>query len=419
MNNSTKTQFSAQPSRRQLLRASALLPTSAVLGSAMPFQALAALRGANPKGIDGDERTLIVLQLTGGNDGLNTVMPHGQDAWYRARPTLSSVAAGRHELGDGWALHPALGGLSEVFQEGRLAVVQGVGYPVPDRSHFHSMAIWHSARIAHLEQDAPQDPAGWLGNASNQLAQQANAAPIAVHVGPETPPASLIHPSGPPTSIDTLETFRLPKRSNRARDVRAQIIGGSTANAELEYLRRGARDAEVLSKRVADAAARGESSGFPSSALGRKLSLIAQLIRGGLGARIYSVELGGFDTHNDQLPVHANLMGNLGQALSAFDRSLGESGWRDRVVTLVFSEFGRRVQENLSRGTDHGAGGPVFVMGESVRGGLLGTMPDIEHLERGDIPYTTDFRSIYANLQKNWLGVNSAPGVSPFAVLQS
>lgn len=406
-----------QPTRRQVLRTGALLPAGALLGA--PWVRTARAAAAPGDAPDQDERVLIVVQLTGGNDGLNTVLPVGQDAWYRARPTLSSVAAGRHDLEDGWALHPAMGAMAPLYKEGRLGIVQAVGYPVPDRSHFHSMAIWHTGRVAHLEtENATRQDDGWLGTAAAQWTAESGQSPAAVHVGPQAPPASLIHENSPPVALDTVANFQLPKRSKRAWQARERMLSATGGSEELSFLRQGARDARALSERVSAAAGSSVPEGFPASPFGRRLALTSRLIRGGLGARIYSLEVGGFDTHNDQLPLHENLLRTVSNGLAALDADLQASGWADRVVTLVFSEFGRRVHENLSRGTDHGAAGPVFLMGAPVRGGLLGQTPDLEQLERGDLPYTTDFRSIYSDLQSRWLGVRPIAGVEPLRVLE-
>jgi uncharacterized protein (DUF1501 family) len=211
----------------------------------------------------------------------------------------------------------------------------------------------------------------------------------------------------------------LPKRSKRAWDARERMLSSDAGSPALDFLRQGARDARALSERVSAAAGSSSPDGFPATSFGRRLALTARLIQGGLGARIYSLEVGGFDTHNDQLPLHENLLRTVSNGLAALDAELVRTGWADRVVTLVFSEFGRRVRENLSRGTDHGAAGPVFLMGEPVRGGLLGKAPDLELLERGDLPFSTDFRSIYADLQSRWLGVQPIPGVPSLQVIAS
>ena len=406
-----------QPTRRQVLRTGALLPAGALLGSPWIHNARAAAPSTGAR--DADERVLIVVQLTGGNDGLNTVLPVEQDAWYRARPTLSAVAAGCHALEEGWALHPAMSALAPLYREGRLGIVQGVGYPVPDRSHFHSMAIWHTGRVTHLEtENAARQDNGWLGTAAAEWTIRSGHSPAAVHVGPQAPPASLIHENGPPVALDTVANFQLPKRSPRAMQARERMLALSEGSDTLNFLRKGARDARALSERVSAAAGSKIPEGFPASPFGRRLALTSRLIRGGLGARIYSLEVGGFDSHNDQLPLHESLLRTVSNGLAALDADLQASGWADRVVTLVFSEFGRRVHENLSRGTDHGAAGPVFLMGAPVRGGLLGQAPDLEQLERGDLPYTTDFRSIYADLQSRWLGVQPIAGVPPLRVIK-
>ncbi|MHC4375696.1 MAG: DUF1501 domain-containing protein [Planctomycetota bacterium] len=227
-----------QPTRRQVLRTGALLPAGALLGS--PWIRTGRAAAQPPGAPHADERVLIVVQLTGGNDGLNTVLPVEQDAWYRARPTLSSVAAGRHDLQDGWALHPAMNALAPLFHEGRLGIVQGVGYPVPDRSHFHSMAIWHTGRVTHLEtENATRQDNGWLGTAAAEWTARSGQSPAAVHVGPQAPPASLIHENGPPVALDTVANFQLPKRSSRAWQARERMLSVDEGPDALTFLRQG------------------------------------------------------------------------------------------------------------------------------------------------------------------------------------
>ncbi len=369
-----------------------------------------------------DERILVVLQLTGGNDGIGTLLPTGQDAWYRARPTLSRVAEGAHELESGFALHPSLGGLSQAFGEGRAAAVHSVGYENPDRSHFRSMEIWHTGLVPAVTRG--ESPAkgglGWLGRAAVQLAGRHRTEPTAVHIGSGPTPLSLRTPDAQAPSLSRVEDLRLEGLDDDERARLALLAQARSARpgSDLRFLRDTARQAADLSDRLDAAANRSSAADWPATDLGRRLQLTATLITGGLGASIYGLEHGSFDTHLDQGPTHANLLLDLDRCLSAFHAELAAAGMADRVLLYAFSEFGRRVAENGTAGTDHGAAGPVLLFGPRVRPGLHGTPPDLTRLQQGDLPSTTDFRAIHAALEHHWLGLPLRPDLpAPLATL--
>ena len=372
--------------------------------------AVTALSSLAPAGLarltrsgDRDGRVLVVLQLSGGNDGLNTVVPFRQDAYFRLRPSISLAPGGLHRLDDDTALHTSMPGLTELFAEGDLAVVQGVGYPEPDRSHFRSMQVWHTADPrTDFGAGFERPDAGWLGRLASQAAARGSGMP-ALHLGT----------GDLPLSLKTRRGFTPTVRDHRGFELREPTPGFAAARARVLAATGDGGDRELLAAAAAstyDAAARmeplvGKRGDYPDHPLAQRLALCAQLVAGGFGTRVFGLEHGGFDTHARQTPSHALLLSELSASLTAFQRDLAAKGVADRVVTLVFTEFGRRVEENASKGTDHGAAGPAFLLGEPVRGGLLGRAPDLTDLEAGDLPYGVDFRSIYTTLERDWLGL--------------
>lgn len=362
-----------------------------------------------------DERVLVVVQLSGGNDGLNMVVPHGQDAYFRLRPSISLAPGGLHRLGDGIGLHQRMGGCAELFEEGDLAVVQGVGYPEPDRSHFRSMQVWHTADPGtDYGAGVVRPEAGWLGKLATQVAREGGGMP-ALHLGAGDLPLSLKTRAGFTPTVRDARGFQLEEPAPGFAAARERLLGLGDAragkDANLATLRAAARSTYDAAARMEDLVRAGGRSGYPNHALAERLALCSQLIAGGFGTRIFGLELGGFDTHARQGPSHAALLAELSESLAAFQRDLEAKGIADRVVTLVFSEFGRRVEENASKGTDHGAAGPALVVGAPVRGGLLGTAPDLADLEAGDLPHGVDFRSIYTTLERDWLGLEASTRV--------
>ena len=358
------------------------------------------------------DRILVVLQLTGGNDGLNTLIPVDQDAWYEARPVLSGAARGAHALEAGFALHPSLAQLANRFREGTFSAIHSVGYEHPDRSHFYSMGVWHTGRVpAEYGTDRPDthEASGWLGRAAEQLELAARPAPIALHVGDGEPPFSLRSPKSPPSSLADEDDLRIQRREGAAsRVASAQWKDDQEDRPDLSYLKRAARDASDLSSRLEESARDPVRADWPSGSLSRRLQLIARWIIGGLGTSVYSVELGGFDTHLDQAPTHSNLLSVLDGSIHAFLTELERAGLSDRVCVLAFSEFGRRIRENASAGTDHGSAGPVFLAGGALRGGIFGEPPDLSRPVDGDVPFTTDLRSVQATLERDWLAIEPA-----------
>lgn len=357
------------------------------------------------------DRVLVVVQLGGGNDGLNTVVPFGDDNYYRARPTLGLPANNLLRFGggaDGLGLHPNLRGLKELHDEGLLATVQGVGYPNPNRSHFTSMDIWHTAD--------PRQPSGngWIGRYFDNTCNGTPEPNAEIAIGREAPKA-MIGELNKPVSFETADLFRwigedLHKSMadpyqeiNRAGD----SVEGVQDGTQLEFLTRTALNAQVASDQIRSAVRVRPLVEYPRTQLAQQLQMVGAMIRAELPTRVYYVSIGGFDTHAGQLGSHANLMSQFGSALLAFQKDLKAQGNDGRVLTMTFSEFGRRVMQNASQGTDHGTAAPMFLAGPMVRPGVLGTHPSLTDLDQGDLKYTVDFRSVYAAILESWLKADS------------
>jgi uncharacterized protein (DUF1501 family) len=392
------------------LGSSALLATGATVPT---FLASSARLLAGTPEKDRKGNILVVVQLDGGNDGLNTVIPFKDPDYAKHRQRLQQPAAQLHKLDERMALHSSLVGMSKLYQDKQLAVVQSVGYPNPNRSHFESMAIWHTARIKP-EATTP----GWLARRLDQEAQAGGDAP-ALHISGSLLPQSLYGSQRQVPSLLTLEQFRRrlgvpqqadPKDQRQALDaIAGQQRGGP--GSLLEFVERSTVITYASSARLEGVLkAQQNQDGYPEFyGLARRLKLVAQLIKAGLGTSIYYTELGGFDTHANQQFTHANLLRELGDSVKAFFDDLNKAGEGKRILLLVFSEFGRRLTENASAGTDHGTAAPVLLAGAGVKGGLHGPYPNLQDLDNGGDPkHAIDFRRVYASLLDGWLGCPSA-----------
>jgi uncharacterized protein (DUF1501 family) len=399
-------------SRRDLLASIVGTPAFLSLASAAPAFLARAARAAAVE--DRRETVLVVVQLTGGNDGLNTVVPHEDDAYGRSRTTLRLAAADVLPIAAGLGFHPALRGFARLLKEGRLSIVQGVGDPTSDRNHPTALRNWHTA-----EPGRKGCPTGWLGRAIDEAGEgDASRAP-GLFVG----------------SID--RPFALAARTSVVPCVRSAADltlhaapgspgGGEWAPSTASGLGAGANPLEAQARR-ADLAARATSrhvkavlagargaSGYPAHGFAADLKTVAELIRADVGIRIFLVELGGggiggFDNHADQRDNHAALLKQLSDAVAAFADDLARHGCLDRVVLATFSEFGRTLAENGRRGTGHGVAAPMFLVGGRVRAGLIGKHPSLTDLD-GDAPrMAIDFRRVYAALLEQWLGLKSEP----------
>jgi uncharacterized protein (DUF1501 family) len=355
-----------------------------------------------------EDHVLVLINLQGGNDGLNTVVPFAMQQYYRYRPTMGVTPNDVLRLNEQVGFNPALRPLKTMFDKGQLAVIQGVGYPQPDHSHFRSTEIWQTA------EPEKYTSTGWLGryldNAGLPKANLFNA----VAVSPVLPEVLNARDIDVP-AIDNLRGYGLASdRIPGGRDAFRSIVNDTTLPFNSPYLARVAeievhaqKGAEELPKLVAGYQT---NAAYPATNLGRSLALAAQIAGSKLGTRVIYVQHGSFDTHTNQKAVQDRLLGELANALSAFYDDLAAHGNDKRVLTMTFSEFGRRVAENASRGTDHGEAAPLFLVGGNVKGGVYGNHPSLDDLDKGDLKYTTDFRSVYVTVLEQWLG-RSAQGI--------
>jgi uncharacterized protein (DUF1501 family) len=403
------------------LGGSSLLAVGSVVPEFLANTARAADKDDKAKAKD---TILVVIELTGGNDGLNTVAPFADDLYQKARPNLGISKKDALKLDDYCGLHPRMGDLKRLYDEKRLAVIRGVGYPNPDRSHFESMDIWQLADPKRAQ------TTGWLARTIPGMTIKDAGVP-GMYFGDERLPVAMQGADGGVISLADRASFRLQltghekQRKNLIEDLNAETTGPAADLAafvrkrqlqtytSLQKIEEALKEAGPVNPGVPDAPFPPGTTTFRQvngpnddlKTLGGRLQLVARLVQKGLGTRIYYVQLGGFDTHSGQAEEHANLLGNLSNSIGNFVNSLGEHA--DRVAVMTYSEFGRRVKENGSRGTDHGSGSCMFVAGNKVVGGLVGKHPSLSDLTDGDLKYHTDFRRVYATLLDDWLGVDS------------
>lgn len=392
-----------QSNRRQFLKQTVGGSLALGLGCAAPELLTRAAMAADQAG---GERVLVVVQLTGGNDGLNTVVPYTDDEYRRQRPKLAIPTDRLLKLNDQLGLHPAARGLADLWEDNKLAIVQGVGYPQPNRSHFESMDIWHSC----LRKETPRAD-GWIGRYLEQAGPARSDAP-AVHLGQGKQPLALAARDVRVPSIASLERFRLQAEDTNVRAAIADLAAAKpSSNDELLGFLQSSTAAAISASERVDQARRGYETpiAYPENALAEKLRTVAQLIDAGLQTRVYYVELDGFDTHAQQPDAHTALLGQFADSTRAFQRDIEHHGHGDRVLVVSFSEFGRRVAENASDGTDHGAAGPMFLAGNRVRPGTIGDHPSLTDLQDGDLKHAIDFRQVYAAILESWLGCASEP----------
>ena len=397
--------------RRRFLGSMAMVSAAAsvpgFVGSASEALADTTWRTSSVPGVP-EGRVLVVVQLSGGNDGCNTVVPFGDPAYSRARPGLRINENDALPLDglDGIGLNPVMRPIHEMIGQGRAAVINGVGYPNPNRSHFKSMDIWHSARLNESEQRGR----GWVGQALDgayPVDEHGNAPEAAsmacVTIGNEAPMA-VQGRHVQPVSFQQPEVFRWT-----GRDVHGAISQGydtinetpadnADAGDPLAFVHRTSLDAQAASDRVRRAVDRQTETRFPNNPLAQQLSMVARMIAAEMPTRVYYVNLGGFDTHAQQQFKHAQLLTQFAESMRVFYDELHATGHDGRVVSLAFSEFGRRLRQNASGGTDHGVAGPCFVFGPSITPGVHGAYPSLTDLDQGDLIHTTDFRSVYGTL---------------------
>jgi uncharacterized protein (DUF1501 family) len=395
------------PARRDLLRG-ALLGSglSLVGGSAAPIVFSRPAEAAKPV----NERILVVVELSGANDGLNTIVPFGDDAYYRARPKLGLPAKNLRKIDDHFGFPVRMAGFERLYKDGHMAIVQGVGYEHPSFSHFSSMAYWHTG--------APNsgDAYGWLGRLADAI-DPSDSGEFLVNIQSGQSLAVRAEHHVPLVFDDPAQFARGGFHDEQVL-LRTLARGSEPRNATEEFLFAVAHSAQTAEQRVHEACTSYHSPvdyGLARFGLDR----VAALIAAGFGTRIFYVSYprNAFDTHVYQADTHARLLTYVSDHIAAFMSDMKRLGRADDVTMMVFSEFGRRVGENANLGTDHGTAGPVFVIGAPVRGGMYGEMPSLTDLDDGNLRYTTDFRRVYTTLITQWMGKADAGAVlrQPFA----
>ncbi len=384
--------------RRDFLKSSTLL----ALAPTVPGFLAQTARAAKT---ERDGQVLVVIQLDGGNDGINTVVPFGDEGYAKHRRLLRLPKDRLIKVSDTVGLHPALADAGKLLETGRLAIVQGVSYPNPNRSHFRSMAIWHSARLDPEEHGG----LGWLGRALDEDKGMA-AGTASLFVGAGVPPVAIRGRRSVASAMDREEDFLLAAGT----DPRKAISPREPADDLTAFVQRSMLDAYAMADRLqAVSRAKTAEARYPNTGLGNRLQTVARLLKIGLGTRVYYTMQSGYDTHSAQLQTHSQLLFELSSALKAFLDDLAGAKLADRVAVLMFSEFGRTVAENGSAGTDHGTAGPVFLAGPGVRSGLVGDAPSLLDLDPnvGDLRTSVDFRRIYATILEDWLGLPATTAV--------
>ncbi len=392
--------------RRDFLSAAFRSSTLLALGPVVPQFLADTARAAEP----GQDTILVVVELAGGNDGLNTVIPYADDLYHKARPTLRQTKDQVIKVDDRVGLHPAMRNLDNLLKASALAVVQGVGYPNPDRSHFESMDIWQSADPKR------QANSGWIGRSVADLQDKRGGIPV-MQLGPNRLPLALQGAAGGVVSVNDGQTYRLNLGGQGGRQkARRQLLedlarpAGGAADDLLQFVKRRQVQTYATLDRLQEVLRlppQQQNVQYPFTPLLQKMQLVARLIAQGLGTRVFYVSLDGFDTHSNQAPEHQRLLQELADSLTYLFEELKRTGHDRRVLAMTFSEFGRRVQENGSKGTDHGAASCLFLAGPGVKAGAVGKHPSLSDLDAGDLKFHTDFRRVYATLLDKWLGCDS------------
>lgn len=368
--------------RRQFVKSSSLL----ALAPAVP---LFVTRTARATPTDKDRRVLVIVQLDGGNDALNTVVPYTDPNYERLRPKLKIAKRNLLTVSDALGMHPSLKPLDGLLQAGHWAVVPGVGYPNPNRSHFESMATWHTARFDREEHKGY----GWIGRALDPRGGTSYAVGGSV-------PAALRGRRSTAVVLSRVEDVLLTDLVSVK-----QPVGAASEDDLLAFIHRQTVVAGTTAERLTELASGDDHRLYPATGLAERLKLVARLLKADLGARVFYTVQGGYDTHAVQLFTHTNLLSEFAGAVAAFFDDLKVAKLADRVTLLAFSEFGRTIKENGSAGTDHGTAGIVFLAGPGVRGGVVGAVPSLTELIDGEPKMTTDFRQVYAAVLEDWLGL--------------
>jgi uncharacterized protein (DUF1501 family) len=368
--------------RRSFLKSSALVALA-------PTVPVFVTRTARAAGSEADRRILVVVQLDGGNDGLNTLVPLKNETYQKLRPRLKIADKDTVKIGDAFGLHPSMRPVAKMVEAGELLAMPGVGYPNPSRSHFESMAVWQTSK-----QDKEEHKGyGWLGRALDAAGGDSYT------ITSDVPRALRGRRSAAIALTRIEDLFLADVKSAKA------AAGGDVQQDLLQFVHRHAVDGSTAAEKMAALAKGTDGAGYPGTGLSDRLKLIARLMKADLGTRIFYTTQGGYDTHATQQFGHANLLNEFAGAVNAFFADLKNAKLADRVTLLAFSEFGRTIKENGSAGTDHGTAGVTFLAGPNVKGGVAGTLPSLTELQDGEPKMTTDFRRVYATILSDWLGV--------------
>lgn len=391
-------------SRRDLFRVGGLisigLTAPAWLSNIARAEIIRKAKGVNPA----KDTVLVVCQLSGGNDGLNTVVPFANKTYYDLRPQLAIAEDKVLKLTNEVGFHPAMGALAELYKQGKVAVIQNVGYPRPNRSHFKSMEIWQSA--------SPDGKLryGWIGRYFDGAAARNPLNPVvAIGLSTEKPRALNADVASIPCFASLTDIQSMvgdPDAERMLRQIQGMEAGQNTDTRVVQMANKTALDAMASLRDKLGAFTAKQTYG--NDRFGQGFKQIAQLVATSPQTRVIYFSAGGFDTHARQADSHKNLLQGFSDAMLAFQREMEALGKDKKVTTLVFSEFGRRSYENASAGTDHGAAAPMMLVGGNVKGGIHGPIPDLDNLIDGDLKFAIDFRQVYATTVENWMGGDSA-----------
>ena len=361
---------------------------------------------------NGKSPVFVVVQLTGGNDFMNTIIPYTSSVYHDNRPLVGIPQEQVLPLNDTLGFHPQMGPFKDMYERGMMGIVQGIGYPNSNRSHFRGMDIWHTCEPFEVS------TIGWLGRTLREIDPEGENPLTGVNFGVGLPRAMAM-PGVPVTSVSNLDNYGLmtgiemENERDQALDIFKHMYGPAIGTGPvMEYLSRTGQDVLTGADIIKVAPERYESTvEYADNPIAKSLRDVARVHTADLGTRIFYTQHGGYDTHANEVPTHPKLIGDLSGAIHDFFDDLAEHDADDNVVMLVFTEFGRRIYDNGS-GTDHGSGGGAFVIGKPVAGGLYSEYPSLEQSRWAngeDLEHTIDYRGIYGTILEQWLGVEAAP----------
>lgn len=346
-----------------------------------------------------NDKIVVIVQLSGGNDGLNTVVPYYNDVYYKARPQIAIKKNEILKLNDELGLNPAMQGFKNLFDEGKLCIINNVGYPEPDRSHFRSMDIWHTA-----SRSSEYKTTGWLGRYLDKQCDNCNNPTQVVEID-DTLSLALKGNNVKGLAMKDVKRLYGSAVNPYITQLTQQHIIGDHQHNNAEYLYKTLAETVSSAKYIYQTSKIYKSAGnYPNHQFGKGMKTIAELITSGINTQVYYISLGSFDTHFNQQKRQADLLQQLSETIKVFMDDLKKVGKDDNVLLMTFSEFGRRVNENASGGTDHGTANQVFIVGNNLnQKGIYNEVPNLSDLEDGDLKFTVDFKSIYATILRNWL----------------